>query len=89
MGATPPSFNSSSLLGVNESSPVDEFRPPRWTGRPGHNIDDFFGTPPWDRLPLAWEFELGVTIQEKIYNQEEATKDLADWKEAVNSVIET
>jgi type IV pilus assembly protein PilM len=78
-----------SLVSPAEGAPMDEFRPPRWTGRPGHNIDDFFGPPPWERYLVAWEFEMTVKVQAKGRQQDEAVKDLDTWEEVIQDVLST
>jgi type IV pilus assembly protein PilM len=74
---------------LSAGAPMDEFRPPRWTGRPGHNIEDFFGTPPWARRVVSWGFDITVKIQSKVWNQEEPLAPLTDWEEVVQSVVNT
>jgi type IV pilus assembly protein PilM len=74
---------------VEASAPMDEFRPPRWTGRPGHNIDDFFGAPPWERYAVAWGFEISLNVQAKGKQQDEAIKDLNTWEEVIQDVLNT
>ena len=78
-----------SLVAPGEGAPMDEFRPPRWTGRPGHNIDDFFGPPPWERYLVAWEFGMTIKVQAPGRQQEEAIKDLDTWEEVIQDVLST
>lgn len=79
-------FMEGSLL---QGRPSDEFRPPRWTGRPGHNIDDFFGAPPLERTVVAWEFDITVMVQSKGKQQDEAIKALTNWDEVIQDVLNT
>jgi len=84
--------NSTGLQSIVDSAsrmPMDEFRPPRWTGRPGHNIDDFFGPPPWERRPSKWEFDITINVQKEGKQQPEAVAPLDRWQEVVDDVINT
>lgn len=91
-GSQPPGAGSlfSGVLKPSEESPAPaDYEFPKYGGRAGANIEDFFGPSPQMILPITYKFKIDVKLEPRVVEQVEAVKSLDALDKVIENVVKS
>jgi type IV pilus assembly protein PilM len=93
-GSRPPDVGDGSLFsGVYKPSEGDsapeDYEFPKYGGRAGANIEDFFGPQISQILPITYKFKIDVKLEPRVVEQAEAVKDLDALDKVIENVVKS
>lgn len=82
-------MSSISQVRQNTTSPMQDYKLPRGSFRPGASIEDFFQRDFQAGGDWIWKFEVTTDLQNEIVNQETVFQDIIQIEEVIEDVVNT